>query len=266
MLEVTQNSTFTSTEQQQHQKILKMRVYQEDDRIAGSIPVWSSVSTAKDKIAASLTEAQSGKTENGTFKRNLSYVEYTAPDSAQSEEFGFGDLVDMVNPLQHLPLVNSLYREMTGDEIKPISKIIGGAVYGGGIGAGSAVIDTVVEAETGKDITQNLLAFGSGETPSFSTKRTQISEIDQPEERLNTAVQTLAEYGETPFGDSNAAIAFSDLGAGKHLVYERKAVADGRTAGTYITKRVEIASFVPARDPITEVSLSDMPPREFNNY
>src|SRR5215470_6180450 len=29
--------------------------------------------------------------------------------------FGFGDLVDIVNPLQHIPVVATIYRNMTGD-------------------------------------------------------------------------------------------------------------------------------------------------------
>ena len=30
--------------------------------------------------------------------------------------FDFWDVLDVINPLQHIPFVNTLYREMTGDE------------------------------------------------------------------------------------------------------------------------------------------------------
>lgn len=75
----------------------------------------------------------------------------------KKEEFGFFDLLDMVNPLQHIPLVGNLYREMTGDSIKPISTIIGGALFGGPLGAASGIVNVIVAEETGKDIVGNVI-------------------------------------------------------------------------------------------------------------
>ncbi len=261
MLEIPPNDMSAPSQQQGSRRILKMRVYNgDDDRIAGSVPVWTSEETAKDAVVGNLTEAQDGKTSGNSFRKTLSYTEYPASEAAQSQVFGFGDLVDMVNPCHHVPIVGSIYREVTGDEIRPISKIIGGAIYGGGVGAGSALVDTVVEAETGKDITENIMSIASeGEMPAFSSAPPPPPEIkDTPEVRLNSAVEQLAAYGETPFGEENAVIAFTDLGAGKHIIHERRKVADGRTAGTYITKHIELSSLVPAREPITELSLSPM--------
>jgi len=76
------------------------------------------------------------------------------------EGFGFFDLLDMINPLQHLPLVNIAYRKITGDEIKPISSIVGGALYGGPVGAASNVISHVIEDGTGKSPVENVLSMG----------------------------------------------------------------------------------------------------------
>lgn len=54
-----------------------------------------------------------------------------AAESGQS----FGDLItDMVNPLQHIPVIGQLYRAVTGDEIAPASQVAGGAIFGGPIG------------------------------------------------------------------------------------------------------------------------------------
>ncbi len=88
-------------------------------------------------------------------------------DGSQTEgdgDFSFFDLVDMVNPLQHIPVLNMAYRALTGDEIKPISQIIGGAVFGGFAGATGGIVNTIIQAETGKDLGGHVtsLAFGGG--------------------------------------------------------------------------------------------------------
>ncbi|MBT5663730.1 MAG: hypothetical protein HOJ06_00205, partial [Rhodospirillaceae bacterium] len=56
----------------------------------------------------------------------------TNPNSAgaQSAFFGedgltFGDVLDIINPLQHIPVVSTLYRELTGDEISPGARMAG---------------------------------------------------------------------------------------------------------------------------------------------
>ncbi|MEP4884867.1 MAG: hypothetical protein ABJ215_00715, partial [Alphaproteobacteria bacterium] len=48
-----------------------------------------------------------------------------AENQGDGEGF-FSTLLDIVNPLQHIPLVSSLYREITGDEISPSARIVGG--------------------------------------------------------------------------------------------------------------------------------------------
>lgn len=128
-------------------KVLRMR---QGDRTAGSIPVWENASTAKSRTELALSDATN---EADNFKKALSY-------SSQKEEaakekrrpFGFADLVDIVNPLQHIPIVSFLYREITHDEILPSGKIVGGAIFGGFAGAGAGLASLIVEHETGRDI------------------------------------------------------------------------------------------------------------------
>ena len=74
---------------------------------------------------------------------------------------GFGDLVDVVNPLHHLPVVGTAYREMTGDEIAPAAKIIGGMIFGGPIGLVMAIVNAIFEEATGKE-------FGTAVTEIFT--------------------------------------------------------------------------------------------------
>lgn len=74
----------------------------------------------------------------------------------------FSDILDVVNPLQHIPIVSTIYRSATGDEISPVSRIIGGAIFGKLFGIISAVVNVVVEAVTGKDIGDHILTALKG--------------------------------------------------------------------------------------------------------
>ncbi|MQX35342.1 hypothetical protein [Roseospira navarrensis] len=72
---------------------------------------------------------------------------YTFDDVVES--FSFWDVLDIFNPLQHIPLVSTLYRELTGDEIGGFARIAGGALYGGGaIGAAVGVANMAFDAIT----------------------------------------------------------------------------------------------------------------------
>lgn len=70
----------------------------------------------------------------------------------QNGDFGFADLIDVINPLQHLPIIATIYRNLSGDQIGMGARVIGGALWGriGGFVAG--IVNSVVEWFTGKDI------------------------------------------------------------------------------------------------------------------
>ncbi len=75
----------------------------------------------------------------------------------------FFDILDIINPLQHIPIISTLYRAVTGDEIDPVPRIAGGALFGGLIGAVSSLVDVVIEELTGSDIGEHVLALFEGE-------------------------------------------------------------------------------------------------------
>lgn len=54
----------------------------------------------------------------------------SAKSSSSSKPFSLGELLDIINPLQHIPGVNTLYREITGDEASVRSRIAGSSLYG----------------------------------------------------------------------------------------------------------------------------------------
>lgn len=77
----------------------------------------------------------------------------------QDGEFSFGDILDAINPLQHLPVIGTLYRAITGDKIGPVPRLIGDLVFGGPLGFVGGIISVGVENETGKDPGAHLLAW-----------------------------------------------------------------------------------------------------------
>ncbi|MGV8997644.1 MAG: hypothetical protein ACOH12_11910 [Parvibaculaceae bacterium] len=81
-----------------------------------------------------------------------------ASGEASKDSFTFADLVDTLNPLQHIPLVSTAYRELTGDPISPQARMAGGALYGGPIGFVASMIDSAVDMVSGNDIGGHLFA------------------------------------------------------------------------------------------------------------
>lgn len=59
------------------------------------------------------------------------------------------DVIDILNPLQHIPFVATLYRELTGDKISTAAKLAGGALFGGPLGLMASIADSIYEQENG---------------------------------------------------------------------------------------------------------------------
>jgi hypothetical protein len=72
--------------------------------------------------------------------------------------FSFKDLLDIVNPLQHLPVIGSVYRYLTGDEPSGGARIIGDSLYGGPIGFGVSVVSTALFTDSHGDLGERALA------------------------------------------------------------------------------------------------------------
>lgn len=73
--------------------------------------------------------------------------------------FSFGDILDTLNPLQHLPIVSTLYRAFTGDAIAPASRVLGDVLFGGPIGAATGVVNAALKYLSGKDAGEHMLAL-----------------------------------------------------------------------------------------------------------
>ena len=88
------------------------------------------------------------------------------PPAIVNDDFlsSFADIIDIVNPLQHIPVVSTLYQSITGDTQSDGAKVAGGALFGGVLGFAASVVDSIVKAESGHDIGQHLLAALTGES------------------------------------------------------------------------------------------------------
>ena len=87
-------------------------------------------------------------------------------------DMSFWDFLDVINPLQHIPIVSTIYREITGDTIQPSMRIMGDMLYGGVIGGMASIANAVIEQATGQDVGETVMAslgFGGGDHPAAST-------------------------------------------------------------------------------------------------
>lgn len=174
--------------------------YRKNTRTAGTIAVWAPSSSlpgisAPEKALTNAAKEPRHGSKTRLPQHLMSYAG-TKENSAANitnhtaeKPFGFGDLVDMVNPLHHLPLIGHIYREVSGDDITPISRIIGGAVYGGGAGAGTALVNVIVEHDTGHDVAGNIVKFAAAPLQKEYDKEPDNKYPELPPQLLRFAAQ-----------------------------------------------------------------------------
>jgi hypothetical protein len=155
-----------------------------------------------------------------------------AASAAKTDDsgFSFADLLDIINPLQHIPVVSTLYRSITGDGIGTPEKIAGDTLYGGLVGLLASLADTAFKEITGKDVGDTVLAFLTGD----DTVQTAAAAPEKP------AQVTTAQAVNTP--DMSAlmsALSGKGVDAGTAA---RAAYAYGRTLG--------LTTFAPLLPPV----------------
>ncbi len=95
------------------------------------------------------------------------------------------DLVDVVNPMQHIPVVATIYRDVTDDEIKPAAKIAGGTLFGGVLGFASSLVDSMIEEASGQDIGETAMAAIS--RPRGAPENDDLVALNERHEELRLA-------------------------------------------------------------------------------
>ena len=264
------NTVQTQNLAQKQPKMEKILTYRKNERMGGMVPVWETrpVKDVKEAVEAKLSAAQTdpsllqdsnlagNSTAANAFTEKTAAARQDIPANPQpAEPFGFGDLLDIVNPLQHIPLVSSIYRNITGDTIQPASRVLGGIVFGGGIGGGVELANVIAEHETGADLTGNLVSAVTGSHHSAKAENTAFAVAENtrnPEKELNAALthSQTSPQGELP----GNVLSFVDLGNSERRVYEKFYDEDDRINGAQVRIHNEVEREAPgARQPITQV-------------
>lgn len=119
--------------------------------------------------AAELARGQTAATANA---EGVAGKHATAESGFQpfgEDGFTFRDLIDVVNPLQHIPVVSSIYRAITGDTLDPAARIAGDTLFFGPVGAAAAAVNVAITETTGKDLGGHALAFLEGDEAPAAT-------------------------------------------------------------------------------------------------
>jgi hypothetical protein len=89
-------------------------------------------------------------------------------------------LFDIINPLEHLPIISTIYEHITGHHMNPVARIAGDTLYGGPIGAAVGIANVVSEKKTGKDLGENMLAMLQGHGHDKHSPATALAQNDAP--------------------------------------------------------------------------------------
>lgn len=115
------------------------------------------------------------------------------------EEPSFWDVLDIINPLQHIPVVNTLYQELTGDKIGVGARLAGGALFGGPLGLIASAVGCVIEQETGDTLGGHALAMFRDDAPATAIAQANPAGAAAAQPQLAAApVVTLPDPGSAP--------------------------------------------------------------------
>ncbi len=151
----------------------------------------------------SLSPASPASAASGTSVYESKQKTWTDGDTAS-----FKDLLAIINPLQHIPVVGTIYRAITGDEIAAMPSIIGGAIFGGPVGLVLSLADNAIKGETGKNVGETVVAglFGSS-TPADAPAEANVAvaappaEPPKPKLAIDIPAPRPGEHAPQPFAD-----------------------------------------------------------------
>jgi len=86
--------------------------------------------------------------------------------ATDDDGLGFDDFLDVINPLQHLPVVGMIYRALSDDQIAPPAQIAGGALFGGLYGFLGALGSVIYEGIAGESVEDTVLSLFDDDAPA----------------------------------------------------------------------------------------------------
>jgi hypothetical protein len=131
-----------------------------------------------------------------------------APAPAPAHEGAtFGDFLDMINPLQHIPIISTIYRAITGEHIKTFPKVAGDLLYGGVTGFLGSLADSIFEKVTGKSVGDTVLAFAEDLfSPSHVAPATAVASATAAGVAVHAPTSLLGPTGPEPVTVTPAAL------------------------------------------------------------
>jgi hypothetical protein len=181
-------------------------------------------------------EAAGARDDRPDWRAELRRYEQAQADGT-APEASFGDLLDVINPLQHIPVVSTIYREITGDSIEGAARIVGGGLYGGVGGFVGGLVNAIVEEATGQDLGAHAMAAvgldaddpGAGETPAQPVQRAEAGNAGPAAAPAPAGPAPAAgdAAGDSPTGTAAQAAAGAPTAAGE----ARPAGSDAALAG-----------------------------------
>ena len=77
----------------------------------------------------------------------MSTAEEDVAIDGKATSLDFKDVLDVINPLQHIPIVSTIYRNVTGDTMNDVPKFLGSALFSGPVGLITALGTTIIKAQ-----------------------------------------------------------------------------------------------------------------------
>jgi hypothetical protein len=149
------------------------------------------------------------------------------------EEFSFHDVLDAINPLQHIPVVSAVYRWLTGDTIGAVPRIAGDTLYGGPLGFLSGLVGATLKQESGGDVGEHMIAMATGgevggtDTPATPGQAVAVADADSAATPAAAGAITTAGAAAPVSAAAIAASASAAAGAGVAAPLKSAAVTSG---------------------------------------
>lgn len=109
------------------------------DVVSSLMQPWQSASeqlfnSLTDNLIQSMIQTMLPVTASENDGNAVTETEFELQPFAQGSVPGFADMLDILNPLQHIPVVNHYYQQWSGDQIGYLPQVIGSTLYGGSLG------------------------------------------------------------------------------------------------------------------------------------
>ncbi len=101
--------------------------------------------------------------------------------SDNSDTPSFKDVIDTINPLQHIPVISTVYRKLTGDDDPgAVPRVLGGLLYGGPVGFILEAVNSAIDDSTGKDVGGHVWAALFDDDSDTNPSATKFADSNPP--------------------------------------------------------------------------------------